>query len=77
VVNDGVHTEVYVDGSPIARSPRQPASGIATTGTPFAIGGTQYANIFEQTWSGTVGDVRIVARPLAVREFMVARPRRR
>jgi hypothetical protein len=71
VVNDGRHTVVYVDGSPIARNPHDASLGIATTGTPFVIGGTQYANTFDQGFFGTVGDVRIVNHALPVRDFMI------
>jgi hypothetical protein len=76
VVNDRVHTIVYVDGSPITRNPHEPANGISTTGTPFVIGGTQFANSFGQGYFGLIGDVRIVDRALAVREFMTGRSRR-
>jgi hypothetical protein len=70
VVNDGRRTIVYVDGSPIARNPHDTSLGISTTGTPFVIGGTQYADAFDQGFFGTVGDVRIVNHALPVRDFM-------
>jgi len=72
VVNDGRTTVVYVEGSPIARNPRPAAQGIATTGMPFVIGGTPYANQFDQSFFGQLGDVRIVDHALTVREFMTA-----
>ena len=76
VVNDGRSTVVYVDGSPITRNPHPAAIGISTTGKPFVIGGTQFADVFGQTFFGSVGDVRIVKRALGVHEFMTA-PRKR
>jgi hypothetical protein len=76
VVNDGKTTVVYVEGSPIARNPRPAATGISTTDMPFVIGGTQYAEVFDQSFFGQVGDVRLVDHALSVREFMTARPSR-
>jgi hypothetical protein len=40
------------------------------------IGGTQFADVFGQSFFGSVGDVRIVKRALGVHEFMTARTRR-
>ncbi len=73
VVNDGRRTLVYVDGSQIARNPSQPSTGIATVGKPFTLGGTQFAEVFDQGWYGWIGDVRIASRPLHRSEFL-ARP---
>jgi hypothetical protein len=76
VINDGRSTVVYVDGSPITRNPHPAAIGIATTGKPFVIGGTQFADVFDQTLFGSVGDVRIVRRALRIDELMTARSHR-
>jgi hypothetical protein len=73
VVSDGTLTVMYVQGSPITRNPRTPALGISTTGTPFIIGGTQYANVLDESFFGWIGDVRVVDRPLRVHEFMAGR----
>ncbi|GAA3475480.1 LamG-like jellyroll fold domain-containing protein [Streptomyces yanii] len=70
VVNDGHHTVMYVDGSKIARNPSQPATGIATLGKPFVIGGTQFAEQFGQSFYGWIGDTRIVDRALTPKDFM-------
>ncbi|GAA0794538.1 LamG-like jellyroll fold domain-containing protein [Spirilliplanes yamanashiensis] len=70
VVNDARRTVMYVDGSPIARNPAQPARGIATLGRPFALGGTQFAGRYGQGFHGFLGDVRIVSRALTPREFL-------
>jgi hypothetical protein len=73
VVNDGTTTDMYVESSRITRNPKTPAIGIATTGTPFVIGGTQYADVFDESFFGWIGDVRVVDRPLPLRELMNAR----
>jgi hypothetical protein len=70
VVNDTRQTVMYVDGSKIARNPAQPSKGISTLGKPFAIGGTQYAQKYEQGYYGWIGDVRIVARALRPKDFL-------
>lgn len=70
VVNNGHRTVMYVDGSQIARNPSQPATGIATLGKPFVIGGTQFAEQFGQSFYGWIGDTRIVNRALTPKDFM-------
>ncbi|WP_392871200.1 LamG-like jellyroll fold domain-containing protein [Streptomyces sp. LN499] len=70
VVNNGHRTVMYVDGSQIARNPSQPATGIATLGKPFVIGGTQFAEQFGQSFYGWIGDTRIVTRALTPKDFM-------
>lgn len=70
VVNDGNHTIIYIDGSPIVRNPNQPSQGIATLGKPFALGGTQFAEQFGQGFYGWMGDVRIASRALRPSEFL-------
>ncbi|WP_327420789.1 metallophosphoesterase [Streptomyces sp. NBC_01230] len=70
VVNNGHRTVMYVDGSKIARNPSQAATGIATLGKPFVIGGTQFAEQFGQGFYGWIGDTRIVNRALAPKDFM-------
>ncbi|MER7812867.1 LamG-like jellyroll fold domain-containing protein [Streptomyces sp900116325] len=70
VVNNGHRTVMYVDGSKIARNPSQLATGIATLGKPFVIGGTQFAEQFGQGFYGWIGDTRIVNRALAPKDFM-------
>ncbi|MFF1931575.1 LamG-like jellyroll fold domain-containing protein [Streptomyces sp. NPDC058228] len=70
VVNNGHRTVMYVDGSKIARNPSQPATGIATLGKPFVIGGTQFAEQFGQSFYGWIGDTRIVDRALTPKDFM-------
>ncbi|MFE7331170.1 LamG-like jellyroll fold domain-containing protein [Streptomyces sp. NPDC057565] len=70
VVNDGHRTVMYVDGSKIARNPSQRATGIATLGKPFVIGGTQFAEKFGQSFYGWIGDTRIVDRALTPKDFM-------
>ncbi|WP_426510378.1 LamG-like jellyroll fold domain-containing protein [Dactylosporangium sp. McL0621] len=70
VVNDARRTVVYVDGSPIVRNPTQPSKGITTLGKPFVIGATQFAEQFSQGFYGWIGDVRITAAALPVRDFL-------
>jgi hypothetical protein len=40
---------------------------------PWAVGGYEWDGATSQVFHGWVGDVRIVNRPLSVREFMMAR----
>ncbi|MEV1048310.1 LamG-like jellyroll fold domain-containing protein [Streptomyces sp. NPDC049916] len=71
VVNDGRRTTLYVDGSKIARNPSQPSTGIATLGKPFVLGATSFDERFGQGFYGSMGDTRIVGRPLSRREFLL------
>jgi hypothetical protein len=72
VVNDGHHSVMYVDGCPITRNPHTDSIGIATSGDYWMVGAYSYAHAVEQSFYGWMGDVRIVARPLDVDEFMTA-----
>ncbi|HUQ56890.1 LamG-like jellyroll fold domain-containing protein [Lentzea sp.] len=70
VVNDGVHTTMYVDGSPLLRNPSTPARGISTAGDPWLVGAYAYDKVVEKSLHGWVGDLRIVNRALDRSEFM-------
>lgn len=70
VVNNGTLTKMYVDGSEVARNPDQWTPGLTTLHQPWMIGGYEYAKKLDQLFYGSVGDVRIVNRPLALEEFM-------
>ncbi|WP_376778664.1 LamG-like jellyroll fold domain-containing protein [Phytoactinopolyspora halotolerans] len=76
VVNDGERGVVWVEGSPIARNPAQPAHGIATLGKPFTIGATGSddgsGQRFGQGFYGWIGDVRISDAALDPSEFLTA-----
>ncbi|MGO4759412.1 LamG-like jellyroll fold domain-containing protein, partial [Streptomyces sp. 2MCAF27] len=72
VVNDGRHTTLYVDGCPVARNPSTVATGLATLGLPWLLGGYEYGGKIDQVMNGWIGDVRVVDRALAVRDFMSA-----
>ena len=76
VVNDGIRTTVYVDGSKIARNPSQPSHGIATLGKPFVIGATSFDEQYGQGFYGWIGDVRITGRALRPDRFLTAVPPR-
>ncbi|MFD6141946.1 LamG-like jellyroll fold domain-containing protein [Promicromonospora sp. NPDC060271] len=75
LVNDGRHTVMYVDGSRIVRNAAEESRGISTLGKPFAIGGTQYDEKYEQGFYGWIGDTRIVSRALRPDQFLTARSR--
>lgn len=70
VVNDASTTEVYVEGSRIARNLRQPSTGIATLGRPFVIGATSFDLAYGQGFYGSIGDVRITTRALRPADFL-------
>ena len=70
VVNNGQHTIMYVDGCPVVGNPSTPAVGVATVGQFWLLGAYHYGRVVEQTYYGWLGDVRIVGRPLPVRDFM-------
>jgi hypothetical protein len=72
IVNDGRHTVMYVDGSKIVRNAAEESRGISTLGKPFAIGGTQYAQQYEQGFYGWIGDTRIVSSALRPDQFLTA-----
>ena len=74
VVNDGQHTVMYIEGSPTVDNPTLIQSvGITQLNLPWALGGYEYGGSINQIFHGFVGDVRIVGRPLAVREFMIGK----
>ncbi|WP_129667651.1 LamG-like jellyroll fold domain-containing protein [Phytoactinopolyspora endophytica] len=77
VVNDGERGVVWVDGSPIARNPAQPAHGIATLGKPFTLGATGSddgsGQRFGQGFYGWIGDVRISNAALDPSDFLTSR----
>jgi hypothetical protein len=63
---------MYVDGSKIVRNAAEESRGISTLGKPFAIGGTQYAQQYEQGFYGWIGDTRIVSSALRPDQFLTA-----
>jgi hypothetical protein len=73
VVNDGKHTIMYVESSPVVDNPSTVSIGLATLGLPWLLGGHEYAGVVDQVFHGWIGDVRIVNRPLPSREFMTAK----
>lgn len=72
VVNDGHVSKLYVNGCEEGRNPATPAVGLSTLHMPFLIGGYSWAGAVNQVFHGSIGDVRIVNRPLPVRQFMTA-----
>lgn len=74
VVNDGRHTTMYVDGCAVVRNPSTVNKGLAggEAGAPWAVGAYSWAGELDKTWLGSIGDIRIVSRALAPREFMIA-----
>jgi hypothetical protein len=73
VVNDGSHTRMYVDSSPVVDDPSTVSVGLTTLGLPWLLGGHEYGGTVDQVFHGWIGDVRIVDRPLPVERFMTAR----
>ncbi len=71
VVSDGRHTTMYVDGCPVVRNPKTPANGIANPGGSWHVGGYAYDGKVEQGFYGLVGEIRVVDRPLDVRDFLL------
>jgi hypothetical protein len=72
VVNDGRVSKLYVNGCEEGRNPTTPAIGLTTLHQPFLLGGYQWAGTVSQVFHGSIGDVRIVNRPLPVSQFMIA-----
>jgi hypothetical protein len=73
LVNDGRYTDMYIDDALVSRNPLSKATGLASTGKPWLLGAIDYANKVEQTFSGQLGDVRIVDHALTPSQFMDAR----
>ncbi|SMD26081.1 LamG-like jellyroll fold domain-containing protein [Kibdelosporangium aridum] len=71
VVNDGRCTTLYVDGARLLRNPSTPAVGISTANDVWLMGAYTYDRKIDKTFYGWIGDVRVVDRPLAERDFMV------
>ena len=71
VVNDGRRTILYVEGCPTLDNPHLISRGLVQLGLPWALGGSQYNGENNTVFYGSVGDVRIVNRPLPVEQFMI------
>ncbi len=80
VVNDGRHSTLYVDSSPLLRNPATPSNGLATAGKPWLVGANHYDNVIEQAFAGHIGELRIVdprAQAVPVPERLNGQPYRR
>lgn len=73
VVNDGRLTKLYVDGAPVVDNPNRKSIGLATLGLPWLMGAHEYAGSIDVVFHGSVGDTRIVNRPLHHHDFLTAR----
>jgi hypothetical protein len=73
VVNDGKTSDLYVNGSRDGRNSRSLAVGLQTAGRFWMLGATHWLDSVGQSYYGWLGDVRIVNRPLSVKEFMISR----
>ncbi|WP_432840179.1 LamG-like jellyroll fold domain-containing protein [Dactylosporangium sp. CA-092794] len=73
VVNDGKHTVMYVEGSPVVDNPSTESTGITSLGLPWLLGGHEYGGNIDQIFHGWIGDVRIVNRPLSVEQFLTGK----
>jgi hypothetical protein len=73
VVNDGKHTILYVEGSPVIDNPSTLSTGIASLDLPWLFGAHEYAGAVDNIFHGWIGDVRVVNRPLSVGQFMNAK----
>ncbi|MGO4454580.1 LamG-like jellyroll fold domain-containing protein [Arthrobacter sp. RAF14] len=76
VVNNGRRTTMYIDGCPVVRNPSTVNAGLLGgsrgPGMKWAVGGYSWNGELDKTWMGTIGDIRVVSRPLQVREFMIS-----
>jgi Concanavalin A-like lectin/glucanases superfamily len=74
VVNDGKHSTLYIEGCPtVDNAQLVQSTGITQLALPWALGGYEYGGVINQIFHGWVGDVRIVDRPLPVKDFMLYR----
>ncbi len=73
LVNDGKTTKLYINGSEDVRNSHDLAVGLQSTGEFWMLGATQYGRVVGPAFYGWLGDVRVVNRPLTVREFMISR----
>jgi Concanavalin A-like lectin/glucanases superfamily len=73
VVNDGHRTVLYVEGCETVDNPPTVAIGLTSLGLPWALGGYEYGGSINQIFHGSIGDVRIVNRPLKPAEFMIGK----
>ncbi|MDI6520019.1 Tat pathway signal sequence domain protein [Streptomyces coelicoflavus] len=73
VVNDGRRTRLYVESSPVADDPRRVSLGLTSLGLPWLVGGHEYAGAIDVVFHGSVGDIRVVNRPLEHGEFLTAK----
>ncbi|SHO78533.1 Hypothetical protein MSYG_2880 [Malassezia sympodialis ATCC 42132] len=71
VVNNGTLTKMFVDGCEVVRNPQQWVPGLTTLNQPWMLGGYEYNGTINQIFYGSIGDVRIVDRPLSIDEFLL------
>ncbi|MEW2522247.1 LamG-like jellyroll fold domain-containing protein [Actinacidiphila alni] len=73
VVNDGRHTRLYVEGAPVVDNPSRLSVGLTSLGLPWLLGAHEYAGAVDIVFHGNVGDIRIVNRPLGLKDFLTAK----
>ncbi|MFF4554377.1 LamG-like jellyroll fold domain-containing protein [Streptomyces sp. NPDC001422] len=73
VVNDGRFTRLYVEGAPVVDNPKRLSTGLTSLGLPWLVGGHEYAGAIDVVFHGSVGDIRVVNRPLPSNEFLTAK----
>ncbi len=73
VVNDGRLTRLYVDGAPVLDNPTRTSVGLTSLGLLWLLGAHEYTGAIDVVFHGSVGDTRIVNRPLKASEFLTAR----
>lgn len=70
LVNNGQSTKMYIDGVEVLRNPDTKPQGIATTGKPWIIGASQYANKLDGVFNGWISEIRIVDHALNKKDFL-------
>ncbi|WHT22085.1 Tat pathway signal sequence domain protein [Crossiella sp. CA-258035] len=73
VVNDGRRSVLHVEGAPVLRNPDTPAVGIPAAVGGWLVGAYAYDRKVEKSFTGWLGDLRIVDRPLRREEFLTGR----
>ncbi len=73
VVNDGRRTRLYVEGAPVADNPDRLSVGLTSLGLPWLVGGHENAGAIDIVFHGTIGEIRVVGRPLPSSDFLTAK----
>lgn len=71
IVNDGIYTTMYVDGSPVMRNPDEESNGIYTLNKAWNIGASEWNNSLDAIFNGYISEIRIVDHEVESSDWLI------